>query len=173
MDGGEVWSSVASHVTNNLYSASFNDGQNGFIVGSNGIILKTEDGGLSWRDVESPFTGHLFSVVAAGKFSAVAVGEQGLVAVTDDGGVTWKSQSGITGKVLLSIAYRGGRNVWVAGRGGTIIKRTEELSPAPFVTPALPPVLRSIVKPPSPRQPLITITDDGDIPPAVETKKDN
>ena len=75
----------------------------GFAVGSNGLILRTEDGGLTWTDNESPVQTNLFSVTAIGKRGAVAVGELGTVLVTEDGGVTWLSQKNITGRVLQAI----------------------------------------------------------------------
>jgi len=58
--------------------------------------------------------------------------------------------------------------MWVAGRGGTILKRVEPLSPATISAPKLPPILGGIRSRPKPRTPLITLTDDGDIPAAVK-----
>ncbi len=91
--------------------------------------------------------------------------------MTSDGGETWEIQSNVTGKVLQSISYRGDRKIWVAGRGGTIIKRVEPLSPSGVKTPTMPPILGIGRTRPKPRIPLITITDDGDIPSAVKPEK--
>ena len=71
------------------------------------------------------------------------------------------------------MVYRGGDDVWIAGRGGAILKRSEPLSPNKIVMPKLPPVLRAMAGRPKlkPRVPLITITDDGDIPMAAPPEK--
>jgi photosystem II stability/assembly factor-like uncharacterized protein len=176
MDGGTTWSKVKTNATENLYAVSFFDENVGYAVGSNGIILKTSDGGLSWDDKENPVRSNLFAVAAVGRNQAIGVGELGTVVVTEDAGTTWQTQSNITGKVLQSISYVGGTNLWVGGRGGTILKRIAPLSPTKMSGPKLPPVLRSAIggrTKPKPRTPMITITDDGDIPAAVPPKKDN
>jgi hypothetical protein len=137
---------------------------------------KTNDGGATWRDQESASRSNLYAVQAFGKGQAIAVGELGTVLLTDDAGARWETQPTITGKVLQAVVFRGGRDLWVAGRGGTILRRTEPLEPVKTAgSPKLPPVLRSAVprNKPKPRNPLITITDDGDIPAAVQPRKDN
>jgi hypothetical protein len=99
------------------------------------------------------------------------VGELGTVLVTGDGGETWEIQPNITAKLLQAIAYRGDRKIWVGGRGGAIIKRIEPLSPSGVKTPSMPPILGIGRSRPKARTPLITITDDGDIPAAVKPEK--
>jgi photosystem II stability/assembly factor-like uncharacterized protein len=48
----------------------------------------------------------------------------GSVLVSKDAGKTWAIQPNITSKVLQAVVYRGGDRLWVAGRGGTMIRRT-------------------------------------------------
>ena len=172
-DGAATWSAVKSHIRENLYAVSFYDAKNGIAVGSAGITLSTTDGGASWRDQESASRSNLFAVQAFGPAAAIAVGELGTVVITEDGGKTWAIQKSITSKVLQAVVYRGGNRVWVAGRGGSMLKRTESLSPRTPTVPKGPPILKTAtprVKPKA-RIPLITITDDGDIPFAVPPKK--
>jgi hypothetical protein len=113
-------------------------------------------------------------VAFLGRNEVVAVGELGTVVVTNDGGRTWENQPSITGKVLQAIAFQGGTNMWAGGRGGTILKRTAPLSPNRFGGGSkVPPVLRPALKQrPRPRTPMITVTDDGDIPVATPPKKE-
>jgi hypothetical protein len=95
------------------------------------------------------------------------------VLVTADSGKSWEIQPGVTSKVLQAVVHRGGNRVWIAGRGGTMLKRTHSLTPRTVIVQKGPPVLKfngTKVKP-KPRSPLITITDDGDIPSAVPIKK--
>jgi len=93
--------------------------------------------------------------------------------VTSDTGLTWEVQPSATGKVLQAVVYRGGRQLWVAGRGGTILKRSEPLSPVQTAGPKRRPTLLPGVvrKRPTPRAPLLTVPDDGDIPLATPPKK--
>jgi hypothetical protein len=119
---------------------------------------------------------NLYAVTAYGRAQALAVGELGTVLLTDDGGKSWETQPNITSNSLQAIAFLGGADLWVAGRGGSILKRSEALSPIKTTSaPKVPPILRigtNFGKPKS-RQPLIPITDDGDILPATPPKKDN
>jgi hypothetical protein len=107
-----------------------------------------------------------------GPNDAVAVGEQGTVIVTADGGQTWGNEPNITSNVLQSVVFRGGDKVWVAGKGGSILKRLTTLSPTRITSPKLPPVLRNAIPrlKLKPRIPTITITDNGDIPVAAPPK---
>jgi hypothetical protein len=76
---------------------------------------------------------------------------------------------------LQAVVYRGGTELWVAGRGGAILKRSETLSTIKTTsTPKAPPILRGSSRPkPKLKTPILTITDDGDIPLAVPPKKEN
>jgi len=76
---------------------------------------------------------------------------------------------------LQAVVYRGGTELWIAGRGGSILKRSLPLSTVRTAPgPKLPPILRlgNFKTKPKIRTPLLTITDDGDIPPATEPKKE-
>jgi photosystem II stability/assembly factor-like uncharacterized protein len=173
LDGGLTWSRVKTNARENLNALSFYDEKIGYAVGANGIILKTTDGGLSWIDSESPARANLYAVLAVGRGQAIAVGELGTVLVTDDGGRTWQLQSNITGKVLQAISFQGGTDMWVGGRGGTILKRIAPLTPNAIGGPRVAPVLRPAIRTkPRARTPLITVTDDGDIPIATPPKKE-
>ena len=166
-DGGETWTPFRTNLRESLNSISFADEKNGVIVGSRGTILVTEDGGLSWRSEETPIDANLFAVTAFASRSAIAVGENGSVVVTSDGGRTWQSQLGVTNKLLQAVVFRGGKNLWVGGSGGAILKRTENLSPSGLQSPRVPPILRDGTRTrPVLRQPLVPVTDDGDIEPA-------
>jgi hypothetical protein len=79
-------------------------------------------------------------------------------------------QPTITSSPLFSVAYRGGFNIWVAGRGGAILRRTDPIATVSIPTPRLPPVLRGgppKLQPQNAQNPI----DDGDIPRAVPPDK--
>lgn len=48
-DGGKSWSQVASPVSSDLLDLDFPDDKHGWIVGHDGVVLRTTDGGYSWQ----------------------------------------------------------------------------------------------------------------------------
>ena len=146
----------------------------GFVVGANGTILSTIDGGATWLDQETNLRMNLYAVSVLRKTEAIAVGEQGAVLRTLDAGKTWEIQPNVTSKSLQAVVYRGGTDLWVAGRGGAILKRSQTLSTIKTTSSQqTPPILRNSPRPkPKLKTPVLTITDDGDIPLAVPPKKE-
>jgi hypothetical protein len=144
-------------------------------VGANGTILRTANGGETWQDQETAFKANLYAVTAYSRKEAIAVGESGAVFLTKDGGETWERQPNITSKSLQAVVYLGGIDLWIAGRGGSILRRSETLSAVRTTEgQKLPPTLRLGIPKTKPktRTPILTIADDGDIPPAIEPKKE-
>jgi serine/threonine-protein kinase len=74
-----------------LFKIYFKDHTNGFIVGSNGLILKSNDGGISWRKIPINIKENLFSVFFADNKVGISVGWDGTIIRTMDEGLTWNS----------------------------------------------------------------------------------
>jgi len=66
---------------------------------------------------------------------------------------------------LFTLAYRGGSNVWVAGRGGAILRRVEPIATVTIPVSKLAPVLRGG------SQKVEQVVDDTDIPKATPPNK--
>ena len=137
----------------------------GYVVGANGIVLRTDDGGETWKDVETNISGNLFGVALANRNDVLVVGEQGKIIHSRDAGQTWEVQPSITSTALFSIAYRGGTNIWVAGRGGAILRRVDPIATVSLPVTKLPPMLKG--GPPK----LESEVDNYDIPRATPPKK--
>ena len=125
------WRTQASGVTVNLNDVSFIDGNNGYIVGNGGTILRTSDAGSLWSSQVSGTTRNLLGCsVGADSSHAWAVGVNGIVAegnirVTTDGGASWaKSTSGTT-RTLRSVSFVNNSVGWTVGNNGTI-RRTSD-----------------------------------------------
>jgi photosystem II stability/assembly factor-like uncharacterized protein len=95
----------------------------------------------------------------------LVVGEQGSIIHSRDAGQTWELQPTVTSASLFSIAYRGGTNVWVAGRGGAILRRVDPIATVSIPVTKLPPILRGG----EPK--LEEVIDENDIPRALPPKK--
>jgi photosystem II stability/assembly factor-like uncharacterized protein len=94
---------------------------------------------MSWKDQETGLKINLYSVAAASRMDVLVVGDQGRVLQTRDGGETWEVLPTVTSAALFGAAYHGGNAAWVAGRGGTILKRTDAVATVKIPRPKLPP----------------------------------
>jgi hypothetical protein len=101
----------------------------------------------------------------------MAAGDHGLVLATKDGGVNWISQPTITSSPLFAVAYHGGGNTWVAGRGGAILRRNTSLATVRIPTPKLPPILRGGAPKLKTQENSPEIDPNDDIPRAVRPDK--
>ena len=87
------WQPVALSTTSNPLDVAFSDANHGFLVGSNRLILETDDGGASWeeRTLDLP-EGENFRLISI-DFSGAdgwIVGQPGLLLHTADAGQSWE-----------------------------------------------------------------------------------
>ena len=86
------WQAVDIHTKSNPLDLAFTDGRHGFLVGSNRLILETNDGGASWQEraLELPEEENfrLISVDFSGDEGWI-VGQPGLLLHSTDGGQNW------------------------------------------------------------------------------------
>lgn len=93
----------------------------GWIVGSEGTVLRTRDGGRSWED-RSP-EGHGLRTFFGGFFwdslEGIVVGSGGWVLRTHDGGETW-SEMVLGSQSLKDVWFSDSLHGWAVGAGGVI-----------------------------------------------------
>ena len=86
------WQPVPLATTSNPLDVAFRDQSHGFLVGSNRLILETDDGGASWQEraLELPLEENfrLISVAFNGDEGWIA-GQPGLLLHSTDGGQNW------------------------------------------------------------------------------------
>ena len=86
------WQPVDIHTKSNPLDLAFTNSQHGFLVGSNRLILETNDGGASWQEraLELPTEENfrLISVDFSGDEGWI-VGQPGLLLHSTDGGQNW------------------------------------------------------------------------------------
>jgi photosystem II stability/assembly factor-like uncharacterized protein len=133
VDGGETWELVyqlqppAGAGKNDvplLYSVAFPGKKQGWVVGTEGRILHSEDGGRTWREQESGAQDELVHVKFANDKRGWVVGSKGTILFTDDGGRTWERQTSGTNNHLYHIEARGKDTAWVVGDKGTVLRTT-------------------------------------------------
>jgi photosystem II stability/assembly factor-like uncharacterized protein len=86
-----TWVPINPGVSNTFYGVWFTSERVGYIVGSGGIICKTNDGGTTWIALNCGcHTGQTFRCIKSGCPSELIVaGDSGIVLTSSNGGSTW------------------------------------------------------------------------------------
>ena len=133
VDGGENWELVyqldappgaSGNDRPELYSVAHPSKKQGWVVGTHGRILHSEDGGKSWWRQESGVQDDLVHVKFINDKRGWVVGSKGTILFTDDSGRTWERQSSGTPNHLYHVEARGKDNVWIVGDKGTVLRTT-------------------------------------------------
>ena len=120
-DGGETWSRVIVPTRQELYHLYFTSNDNGWLVGSGGVILNTGDGGKTWRIQTSNTRSNIYNVAFRDSDDGIAVGGGGMILRTEDGGDSWHKINSNTTKSLLRVNFINDKNGWIVGNSGTIL----------------------------------------------------
>lgn len=108
-------------VYRSYYDASFPNAMQGWVVGTYGNILHTDDGGASWVRQASPTTEPLFSVQFVDAQHGWALGKSGVIVATSDGGTTWAVQESGTKNLLSKLYFIDAQRGWAVGEWSTIL----------------------------------------------------
>ncbi|MBN2093118.1 T9SS type A sorting domain-containing protein, partial [candidate division KSB1 bacterium] len=96
----------------------FFNGRNGFLVGSDGNMLQTNDSGLSWLVVNCGVKDDLWDIEFINRSVGFVVGEFGRVLKTEDGGKTWRKTDSGTQETLYSIRFKNDAEGWAGTQNG-------------------------------------------------------
>ena len=104
-----------------LFKVHFEDENRGWIVGMDGLILKTEDRGNKWRKLETNCKVPLYSIDIKGQ-RGWAVGSRGNYLLSQDGGETWAVKDGVikTRFWLKDVSFVDESNGWIVGASGAV-----------------------------------------------------
>ncbi len=129
-DGGATWSSVSIGAGFAPWRVRFSDdGQQGWIVGSNGALYVSTDRGATWQPRASGTTQQLLDVwvgpqPAGSDRAIVAVGTNGTVVRSRDSGASFQSAASGTTQTLWSVDATGDTLV-AAGNGRTLLRSAD------------------------------------------------
>ncbi|MBF6559076.1 MAG: hypothetical protein IVW56_02210 [Candidatus Binataceae bacterium] len=105
-----------------LYSIRFGPGgKSGWIVGEDGLVLRTDDGGDTWTVQESGTVKNLFKVAVLDDQNALVVGADGIILRTDDGGKSWKTITSPKNVTIFDVTFVDKNVGWAVGEFSTIL----------------------------------------------------
>ncbi|HEY5674642.1 MAG TPA: YCF48-related protein [Malonomonas sp.] len=105
----------------NLNSVYFVDAEYGWIVGANGLLLRTTDGGKRWLPQVNDSRVNLRSVYFADRENGWAVGAAGVVLHSSTGGEHWERQSSRATQTLAAVFFLNEATGWAVGDRGLIM----------------------------------------------------
>ncbi|MEO6695008.1 MAG: T9SS type A sorting domain-containing protein, partial [Ignavibacteria bacterium] len=110
-----------------IFSKSTPSGQALFIVGDEGIILKSNNQGLIWEKINSNTVSDLNAIDIGYSDTGYVVGSNGTILRSADGGNSWQIISGGTTNTLndVRIINSDGMRVIAVGENGTFLKLTD------------------------------------------------
>ena len=121
------WVVNVTGVDTPLNNSSFISEIMGWVVGDNGVILKTIDNGDTWIAMNSGITKNLYGVCFLNTTEGIAVGADGTVIRTINGGTDWDENVSITpqtGNTLRAVEFKDNTG-WIVGDGGVIYKSSD------------------------------------------------
>lgn len=124
----QEWKLKTNLTTNALFDIFFVNKMNGWIVGENGIVLRTSNGGDTWIGQKSNTTVSLRSVFFVDSLNGYVVGSDGKIIKSTDGGANWEIQASGTKFYLFNVFFISKEIGWVVGGNtfnGTIMKTTD------------------------------------------------
>lgn len=169
-DGGTTWASTMGRLDNpkglHLYAIRA-QGAAVYVVGEQGLMLRSGDGGNSFQPLVSPYAGSWFALLAMPDGTLLAAGLRGNAFYSRDRGQTWSRIEGSTPVSFVSaVALPDGTALLVNQAGQLLTSRAG----APLVdlgVPSLPPLADVL---PLPAGGLLTIGMAGALrlpPPAI------
>lgn len=137
-DTGSTWNpaTIAGKPEARLNSLFFIDQKTGWTVGTNGKIYQTINGGKFWYEQNSTVSANLTDIFFNTTAEGWAVGDDGTILHTKTAGNVWTSENAKV-KHKLEKVFFAGKNGWIVGFGGTILKydaaKTNDASAKPQI----------------------------------------
>jgi photosystem II stability/assembly factor-like uncharacterized protein len=128
-NAGSTWTDITpsrmAQDKKNLLNLHFFTPDTGFVTGSDGYILYTNDGGNSWFTVDPGTSSHLFGVSFIDRYTGWLSGQNGTILKTTDGGLTWSFQISNSMAILTSIKALDSLHAWAVGFAGTVLRTAD------------------------------------------------
>ena len=107
------WIPQNSGTDGHLNSIYFVNQLDGWICGSGGLLLKTDDGGSNWKRVSLNFNNDFGAIYFIDENIGWLVGSNGIILKTIDGGKQWNEQNSNTLYGLTDVFFVDENNGWI------------------------------------------------------------
>jgi photosystem II stability/assembly factor-like uncharacterized protein len=116
----DLWNSFSTGIflQDRINAHYFFNSHKGFLVGTDGNIVKTQDTGQSWENIYSGVVEDLHDITFIDKQTGFVVGDFGRILKTDDGGTTWRKTDSGTQENVYSIGFINDHEGWVGTENG-------------------------------------------------------
>jgi photosystem II stability/assembly factor-like uncharacterized protein len=119
-DGGLHWDIVRTDLKN-IRSLFFVNSLNGWAVGADRLVARTDNGGHDWKTIEVSIPSdpllELLDVFFLTPDLGWIAGNDGFIVMTNDGGKTWSRASTPTTVPICSIRFTDAQHGWAVGGG--------------------------------------------------------
>ncbi len=125
-DTGSTWipATITGTSDAKLNSLFFINKKTGWTAGNSGKIYQTINGGKFWREQNSTVSFNLNDIFFNNTAEGWAIGDDGTILHTKTAGNVWTSENTKVKHKLEKIFFIG-KNGWIVGFGGTILKKAE------------------------------------------------
>ena len=115
------WELSAQNISNVLYAVTYSDDGTFWVVGEDGMILRSLNSGIDWEILPSPTTKDLRDIQFINPNTGWIVGKTGTILKTTDGGNTWDEQISSTTRTLYAVDALDENDIWIVGKSGIIL----------------------------------------------------
>ncbi len=125
-NGGILWNSLVTGVTDRLEAVNFKNIGDGFWGGRNGASLRTFNQGLGFSTGVIPANGDIKDIQFVNSINGYSCGDNGEILFTGDGGNTWSAQqTPSTEPGMNALHFPDPLNGWCSGEAGTIFHTSD------------------------------------------------
>jgi len=116
----QVWNLIQTRRPLFASKHYFFNGHAGFLVGSEGNIIKTTNTGQSWRNIPSGVVEDLWDITFVNRQTGFVVGAFGRILKTEDSGQTWRKTDSGTQEDIFSIGFKNETEGWAGTETGLL-----------------------------------------------------
>jgi photosystem II stability/assembly factor-like uncharacterized protein len=129
-DGGNTWAPWMEHVENQMELHLYDIqaiGDDLYIAGEQGLLLRSSDGGEAFKALPSPYDGTFFGCVSPGENRVLVFGLQGNAFLSIDRGMSWqKVDTGVSFSVSTGMKATDGRLILLTLDGQVLMNTNKE-----------------------------------------------
>lgn len=131
-DGGKTWSPLTERMPNpkglHLYGVRHAGGKV-FVVGEQGLLLRSDDGGASFASQPAAYKGSLFGVLATRTGTLIAYGLRGHALRSVDQGASWsRVDTGVQASIGAAVELDDGALALLSQAGDLLLSRDDGLT---------------------------------------------